>query len=213
MKTKIVCIISGLILFSAFCLKAQNFKFGLLAGVDVSNTLMADKPDIEGYSRLYDPMVSFNVNGYIGYKSPGFWGLSLEPGFIRKGGIQRFDKENKDDDVKFQLYYIQIPMLVDFYVCNKLFLSVGPEFAYMINATAKSKDYSNDISEYYDNNFEISGMIGINYSFLENFDIGLRYNHGLSYVSKVTWTDETALLTNESKEYNQYIQIIIRFKI
>lgn len=28
-------------------------------------------------------MVSFNANGYIGFRSESFWVMSLEPGFIQ----------------------------------------------------------------------------------------------------------------------------------
>ena len=83
----------------------------------------------------------------------------------------------------------------------------------MINAKAKTKDNSNDISEFYDNKFELSGLIGINYTINKNVDIGLRYNHGLTYTSKITWVDSMGNLLDNSKEYNQYIQLIIRLKI
>ena len=208
MKTKTNCIILGLIIFSGFNIKAQELKFGLLAGFDVSNVRLTNMPDIKSYYSVFDPMISFNANGYVGYKSARFWGISIEPGFIQKGGVT-----NSIDKTRFQLNYLQMPVLFDCYIWDKLFISIGPEFSYMVNARSKSKDNSNDISDSYDKKIEVSGLIGINYGIFDKIDIGLRYNHGLTYTSKTIWTNELGNTQGESKEYNQYIQLILRFKI
>lgn len=205
--------IFGLIIFSESILHAQNFKFGLLTGFDIANARLTNKPDIEGDLRIYYPMISFNANGYIGFRSARFWGLSVEPGFIQKGGVQLMNKEDKKDDLKFKLNYIQIPILADFYLTNKLFISIGPELAYMLNAKVKSKDNSNDISDIYDNDFEISGLIGINYNIIKKLDIALRYSHGLSYTMKIIWRGDFGDYLGKSKEYNQYFQLLVRLKI
>jgi hypothetical protein len=213
MKTKSYYLIIGLFLFLEICLNAQSFKYGLLAGLDVTKTYMTNQPDGED-NKLYDPMTSFNVNGYIGYKSAKFWGISLEPGYIQKGGAQRYDTETKDDDIRLQLNYIQIPILADLYLTDKFFISVGPELAYMISAKAKSMEISNDIRDFYTRNFEVSGLIGLNFNVIKNFDIGIRYNHGITYISEIIYLDEMGDPTETySKEYNQYIQLVLRFKI
>ena len=213
MKTSTFWIVFCLIIFSEGIINAQKFKFGLLVGLDIANAHLTDKPDIEGDLRMYYPMIAFNANGFIEFKSTGFVGFSTEPGFIQKGGLQKYDKDNKDDDVRIQLNYIQIPILVDLYMSNKLFLSIGPELAYMINARAKSKDNSYDISNLYDNEFEISGLIGINYNIIEKIDVGLRYSHGLSYTMKILWRSGFGDYVGESKDYNQYFQLIVKFRI
>lgn len=62
---------------------SQNFKFGLAAGIDITNAHLTNKPD--GYysdNQVYYPMIAYNFNGYIGYKQSESWGLSIEPGFI-----------------------------------------------------------------------------------------------------------------------------------
>jgi len=211
MKKLILLKLTCFILILNTNLYAQEFKFGLVGGLDLANSRLTNKPNI--YSRVYYPMISFNINGFVGYKSAGFWGISLEPGYIQKGGVQQYNKEDKDDDVRFQMNYLQLPLLVDFYLGKKFSISVGPEFAYLISVKVKSKDLSNDISNFYDNNFEISGNIGINYNIHKHFDIGLRYNLGLTYTTKIIWSEETGIPIDESKEYNQYFQFLVRFKI
>lgn len=189
---------------------AQKFRFGFVGGLDIANARLTNKPDIEFETKVFYPMISLNANGYIGFKSAGFWGISVEPGYIQKGGVVR---NVNNDNIRIQLNYLHLPVFADFYFGEKFFLSAGPEFAYLINAKAKSMGNSNDISDAYDNDFEVSGTLGINYNFHKHFDIGLKYSHGLTYTTKITWTDETGTFLDESKEYNQYFQVFVRFKI
>lgn len=189
----------------------QDFKFGLVGGFDVANSRLTKKPVTGGDTRVFYSIFSFNTNAYVGYKSASFWGISLEPGYIQKGGKLKYG--NDYYDVRVQMNYIQLPILADFYLGEKFSISVGPEFSYMINAKAKSTDFSNDISGFYKKKFELSGIVGINYHFHKNFDIGLKYNHGLTYTSKVEWTDDNGIEIGQTKEYNQYFQCFVRFKI
>jgi hypothetical protein len=209
MKPKIYLTILGIFLIPALSLNAQDFKVGALAGFDVTNARMTDLPDGGGFSGFYDPMISFNINGYVGYKSSGFMGLSLEPGFIQKGGREKYE----GDYMRFQLNYLQMPVLADFYLTDKLFISIGPEVGYMINAKAKFKASSNDISEMYDNKFELSGLLGFNYTIIKNFDIGIRYNHGITYTTKISINDVNGNFIGSTRVYNQYFQLVVRFKI
>lgn len=193
-------------------LNAQDFKIGVLAGFDMVNSDLPNKPDSYRDLRIFYPMVSFNANLYIGYKSAGLLGFSAEPGFIRKGGIQQYNKNTKEDDLRFNLNYIQVPILANIQLTQNLFFSVGPEFAYLISAKIRYMKYPDvkaNYSEFYDKKFEASGLIGINYNIIANIDIGLRYNHGLTYTNEIEYPDNLGMI----KVYNQYIQFIVRYKI
>lgn len=186
---------------------SQDLKFGFEAGFDVANAQMIYKPD--NFPKMFYPMIAFNVNGYIGYKSSGFWGLSAEPGYVQKGGRQKYT----DGYLRYQLNYIQLPVLAELYITDKIFFSVGPEFGYMINAKVKSGQNSNGITDFYNRRFELSGQAGINYRIYDKLDIGLRYNHGLMYIQKITLRNEFGDQMGEVKNFNQYFQLMVRFKI
>ena len=209
MRTSAFIILSGLLVCSGLNTEARDFRYGILAGFDVASGRMTNKPDLDVYSKYYYPMFSFNANGYLGYRSSGWWGLSAEPGFIQKGGIKKAEGE----DIAYRLNCIQLPVLAEWHITDRWFLSAGPELSYMINAKRKSGHSSIDVTDYYDQRFEVSGLIGIDYSVTKFLDIGLRYNHGLTYTSKFTWTDEMGLETGVSKEFNQYFQVILRCAI
>lgn len=64
-----------------------------------------------------------------------------------------------------------------------------------------------------ENAFEVSGLLGLNYSISKKLGLGLRYNHGLTKISILKWTDGYGPVIAESKVYNQYFQFILRFFI
>lgn len=183
---------------------AQDFKFGVLGGLDITSNRVTNSTVREDTPRSYTSMISFNLNAYLGYESKSFWGVSLEPGFIRKGGI--------DEDNKIQLSYFQLPVLFDVYLSDKIFVSCGPELSYLISAQSVSYGVSSSIWELYSRPFEVSGLIGVNVRLTNNIDIGLRYSHGLTWISKVIYY-ETDYVTTTSNEFNQYLQLIVRFKL
>jgi len=213
MKTLKILIIIGFTLLFGVKLQAQDFKFGLLSGLVVTNARVTDKIETYEDYRVFYPMVSFNINGYIEYKISKTWGIAAEPGFIRKGGVVRFGVNHYMSDIKLQLNYIQLPILANLYCTDKLFVSIGPEFAYLINSEENLPEIASGFDSFKENAFEISGLIGINYSLSKKFDIGFRYNHGFTNIAVLSWTDDYGPVIGQSDVYNQYFQFILRFKI
>jgi hypothetical protein len=208
MKSKTVMILTVLVLFSSLELFSQNFRFGFLAGMDITKSFLTNLPDNLAKS-ANEPMLSYNLNGYIGYKTAGFFGVSIEPGFIQKGYIQVFQENN----VRFQLNYLQMPVFADIYFTDRLFLSVGPEIAYLLNARLKTISDKGDITGLYEKRFELSGIVGINYNIVKKFDTGLRYSRGFTYTSEINFTDANGHFITNSKEFNQYLQLIVRYRM
>lgn len=189
---------------------AQEFKFGGLSGITASK-IFVNNNSFDLYEEI-DPLISFNINAYIAYKSKKFWNIAIEPGFIQKGYNTSVNTDYIQGDAKIRLNYIQLPLLAELYISNKLYFSLGPEFAYMLNAKYKVLK-KRDITDIYDNRFEISGLIGINYNIYKNFDIGLRYNRGLTKTTGIIFMNDTGEYMDETKEYNQYLQFIVKFII
>jgi hypothetical protein len=104
-----------------------------------------------------------------------------------------------------------MPVYLDLYFTKKLCISLGPEFAYLINSKAKSKIYSFNTTENYQK-IEVAGAVGLNYNLIKCIDIGFQYNHGITRSSTLDWVDEYGNFLGLSKEYNQYFQFKIRFK-
>jgi hypothetical protein len=211
MKTLKALIIIGFSLSFGLKLQAQDIKYGLQSGLVVSNARVADKIDIRKDYRVFYPMYSLNINGFIEYKVSKTWGIAAEPGFITKGGIVRFGINHYMSVIDMKLHYLQLPVVANFYCTNKFFVSIGPEFAYMINSQENIPATATGFNDFKENAFEISGLIGLHYSISKKVDIGFRYNHGLTKISILKWTDGFGPEIGKSKVYNQYFQFIFRY--
>lgn len=211
MKTFKILILIGFAFLSGLKPQAQNFNLGLLSGLVVTNARVTNKIDIYNDYRVFYPMGSFNFNGSIEYKISKSCGIEAEPGLIRKGGIVRFGVNHYMSIINMQLYYFQLPILTNLYISKKFFVSLGPEFAYLINSKVNLPEVATGFNLFKENAFEISGLVGLNYSISKKVYFGIKYNHGFTNISVLNWTDGYGPVIGQSNVFNQYFQFIIRF--
>ena len=209
MNKKFISIIMGFALFIGASLNAQKLKFGLLGGLDIVNIYMTPLEPRQ-IGQPYGNMRAFNINCFVSYKNKGFWGFSIEPGFIQKGGTQGAQQRDR-----LELNYLQIPTLAHLYIFQKLYLSIGPEFSYMISAKFISfyTDFTANIYSDYKDKIELSGLAGVNYKITQWIDLGLRYNHGISPLRKVPLYGDKFKILGQAKMYNQYYQLVVKIRI
>lgn len=203
MKTKIVLLTLIVFVLMQLNAVAQKINYGIVAGVDMANLNTTGIGTIDPFKW----MPSFNVNAHVGYQSNTFWGLSVEPGFIVKGGA------TEDPETKMKLNYLQMPLLVDFYLNERVSVSCGPELAYLLSAKQEWERETYDLEDWYNKKFEFSGVVGLNYKITRNLDLGVRFNLGLTQISEAKYFDENGIRFSNAKEYNQYLQCFVRFKI
>jgi hypothetical protein len=190
---------------------AQGFRFGAVAGLDFPNIRIHETggKDLD----LYERTTGFNLNAYLAYKTKSFLGISIEPGYMLKGANMdnSLDTNLVEETIRLKLDYMQMPVLVDFYVLKeRLIFQIGPEFA--LKTAAKLE--GTDMSEYYNKDFEISGSAGANLHLLKFFDIGVRYNFGFTPLTDpIPVVDVAGTELGEAKVYNNYLQVLLRFKL
>ncbi len=206
----------GVVIFIAITdLKAQSLDVGLGAGLGISNINITNSPNNQQTD--FSSIMSYIFNGYLSYKSQGFWGFTLEPGVTRKGWNMSNNAENSESKIK--LHYLQLPALSDFYLSDKLYFSLGPEISYLLSAKSKFENNNNSGTEElkgYFSKFELSALVSINYKINGNFSIGCRYNHAVTEVADgIGWGDYDGNVENfiESNDYNQYFQIQLKMRI
>ncbi len=191
MRATILSGIVFLLISLSGTIEAQDIKYGVILGLDASNFHWQIEGELGDAVTSTSPRISLNFNVYLAYRSNSFWGLAVEPGFVMKG-------VSYENGSVLKLNYLQIPILGEFYLNDKLALSIGPELAYLVN-------------EQFFQNFELSGALGINYNVYGNFDIGLKYSRGLTYFVK------TQIVNQEGYQefgtiFNQYFQVFGRFR-
>jgi hypothetical protein len=209
MSTRKSFLVIGLMLAIGLAGYSQNLRVGVTAGFDVAKTHITNRA-LTGVEGTFDPLLAFNVNAYLGYRISETFGVSLEPGFIQKGIVF-----NDYSVGKFQIREncVQMPVLAEYNIFNKLFISIGPELSYLINAYYTLKGEVYDDTSWYDNRLELSGVIGLGYRINDHLDIGLRYNHGITYITQLTLTDQDGNEVGVSNEYNQYGQVLVRYRM
>jgi hypothetical protein len=185
--------------------KSQNFEMGIKTGFGISRTQITNIDEVGVNSDFFKSIFSYNANGFLAYKSRSFWGFSMEPGIIRKGW-------NSETENVVSFHYIQLPVLSDFYLSERLFFSIGPEINYLLNAKSKLPSSTENVTEAF-TKFELSGVTGITYQIIDDLDIGIRYSHGLTEMTDdLKWFGGEGQIV-QMKNYSQYLQIFLKLKL
>lgn len=238
MKAKTYIILTGLFLLPVFNSYGQHMEYGITGGMDISLFNMSNIPSQLGTKWVYNPIIGFNLNGTAEFKGGDSWGISLEPGFIQKGGTQLFYYTNlasgntTDYHVVNRLNYIQLPLLYNMYLTDNFCLSVGGEYSYLIHSNSEltrtpnnidnsvqafdatqDQPSSRNISNSFTNRHEISGIAGISYAVTDAMDVRLRYSYGASELASISWMDHLKYLAGISQIRNQYLQLSLKYKL
>lgn len=184
---------------------AQNLFFGIKNGLNLSKiSRTGPQQDLQEKTKDY---VGYNFSGWFGYNITPNLRLAVEPGYVVKGAAIQGSTES------IKLQYIDIPVLLEYQVVKGLNIQAGPSLAYLIRAERKTDAGSVDLSKLYNESSELSGILGVSFDVSFFMDIGVRYNMGFTKISETVLTNETGDPVNSIKEYNRYLQFLIRLKI
>jgi hypothetical protein len=168
-----------LVLPFALSVNAQNsefskFSLGIKAGVNISNMKVSG----QGISVISSSLTRFVGGIYGEYKFSNM--LGIQPELIYNG------LGAKSSGTKDQFAYLSIPVLFKYSIPNiGLALYAGPQISLLLSAKEKidSISTSADIKNQMKNS-EISGVIGVDYTFNSGVSISARYQLGFSNVVK-----------------------------
>jgi len=222
--------------------QSQNISYGVIAGADITNMYM-NPVSLSDNKGMYSPILSYNLNGFVSYKSPFFLGISIEPGLIRKGGVQLFDYMNSQSQpvnhkVIASINSIQLPVLLDFYLNDRIYLSAGVELEYRLSQNALMTDeattnhvFAGSFPLYVvrgtglntkgdnilpDDNYppvNYSGLAGLHYKINNRYDVGLRYGFSLKEIFSVLWESESENIMGYSNIYTSYLQLSLKVRL
>lgn len=151
-------------LFAFGLANAQEAKFGLKAGLNMSNLT----GDIEGTSSK----VGFHVGGFAEIKISDKFAVQPEVLFSTQGADA--------DGGSYDFNYLNVPVMAKYFVAEKFSLEAGPQVGFLMSAKINP-----DSGEEVDIKDELKSIdfglnFGAGYDFTDNFSAGLRYNVGLS---------------------------------
>ncbi len=206
------CTITLLFIVLSSAMHAQDIHFGITAGPNLGTARMnlkdAEQPRF---------VMGFQLGAFAEWAFADKISLRPELQYISVGY-----KFPPDGNVGFRekIDYVTLPLMVEYGVAEKLKVGLGPYVSAKIVAKYKFIRSSEVDEEFQDDSdFEYSDAdndefqtvdfglgAGIGYQLLPKFGVGLRYNHGLSNIFKISATDG-------SKVYNRFITLGLSYTI
>ena len=181
------CLLMGTLLMSILWLapdteaQSTRAKAGIKGGANLSNLYAEDVTD-------EDARVGFHA-GVFGqlFVNEGF-AIQPEVNFSTKGSKVVTEYSVIDQETKFNLSYIDVPILAVFKLGKAVELHAGAYWAYLVGANIDTDgDLSNDFRRLDRDNFEKwdYGLVGgLGFNLGEDIQLGARYNYGLNEIAK-----------------------------
>jgi len=193
-KKKVIIMLTLLL---TICAKAQELKYGIMAGLDFASISITNASG-SSFSKVSYPTLTYHLNGFLEFKSDDWWGIGLEPGFIKKGGgldISYSNGSNRINSYNSREYSnIELPVILNIDLNQKFYLSTGLGLDYTISTTENNRYRSVTLPNYeilpiMDNKFSCSAILGMSYRLNDTYEISIRYNLGLTKFVTVSFID------------------------
>ncbi len=202
MKQKLLILACILLSMTAL---SQIRSFGPKLGVGISKFYGADE-----YKKL-DPKGGFVAGGFLEYGLTQRISLQSEILYSMQGAMVNNnyaigDIEFEGDNTYYNLNYLNIPVLAGYRLNYEFTVYAGPQFGYLLSAEKEVNGYTQDIMNDY-HQFELSGVLGVNYDINNGFIGDIRFNYGFTNVLEKHIDDE------EMNVVNGVFQLMIGYKI
>lgn len=151
-------------------MNAQTVKFGVKAGLNVST--------ITGGYYSGGSKVGFHVGGLAEIGINEKFAIQPELLYSMRGASYSFIGV----DEKLNLSYVELPVIVKYYVIEGLSIEAGPQVGFLTSAQAKADGDSEDVKDGY-KSVDYGFNIGAGYKLKNGIMFQARYNLGLADIS------------------------------
>ncbi len=193
-------ILSSLFVLAVSFTYAQKAEFGIKGGLNSSN-FSGDTEGIDFKSRI-----GFNLGAFASVKLSEK--ITIQPEiFYSTLGAKAvnftlvYDDMLLTGDVKFNLSYINVPVMIKYYVADKFNIEAGPQIGFLTSAKTSTKldGSSQTVDEDIKDSFESVDFglnFGAGYDITNNISAGIRYSLGLANIAKTEPGDNSELKNN-----------------
>jgi hypothetical protein len=178
-------------------------RVGVKGGVNFSNLFVND---------VQDENLKAGLNLGLFAKFPVTRGLSVQPELLysSKGSTITYNNLLGTGKYRFNLNYIELPVLAVINVARNFNLHVGPYVSYLASANIKKKvdnGENPEIASFKEEDFNridygLAGGIGFD---VQNFTLGARYTYGLNEVGKSDNLTSRALKDSKNGVISFYV--------
>lgn len=181
-------ILSSLFVLAVSFTYAQKAEFGIKGGLN-SSDFNGDTDGVDLKSRI-----GFNVGAFVSIQLAEKIILQPEILYSTQGAKAENVTAPIDDmlftgDIKFNLSYINVPVMIKYYVSDKFNFEAGPQIGFLTSAKTSTKldgfdqTFEEDVKDSFES-VDFGLNLGAGYDFSKKFSAGIRYNFGLSNVAK-----------------------------
>lgn len=166
--------------FTALQAQEKTASFGFKGGLNFSN-LYTDNVDDNNV------LTGFNAGLYAKFPISNNIAIQPEISYTTKGAELVYNNAFVQGTAKFNVNYIEVPVLLVMNITDNFNVHVGPYAAYMVSGkTTNDSNFSSSENELDTNDFNkfdagLAGGLGID---LDVVNFGVRYNYGLTKIGK-----------------------------
>ncbi len=143
--------------------QAQGIDLGVKAGVNFANIT-----DASGLSNR----TGFVIGAFVGGKLGDKIGIQGDLLYSQQGA--------KADPEKIDLNYVNVPIVIKYFLTESLNLQAGPQFGFVVDDNIKQVFNNIATAE----SFDLTGVVGLGYDLPMGIRLEGRYNFGLTDVVK-----------------------------
>lgn len=184
MKTLRYFFIVGLALV---CMQANSQSMGVKAGLNISS--------VGGDSEGIESRFGYHAGVFYDMKINDVLGFQPEVVFSSQGA-----QAEENSDLKIIYNYVNVPLMLKYYVNENLNIQGGPQFGVLTSAKAKLDDDDEDLKDMLET-FDMGVGLGLGYE-INKLQFTARYNLGLT---------NTVSDSGDEKFPNRVIQVGVGF--
>lgn len=179
---------------------AQNFGGGFFAG------LSASQLDGDNWGGYHKAGLSFGI--YTDVKLNKYVNAQIEIKYVQKGS-----NSNSEDQSVFyvsKLNYIELPVFLKYRFLDKFSANIGLAAGTLQKATEDKGGYGDEPAYPEFNQFELSGLVGVEYKIIENLLFNVRFNYSILPI-RAHPGDQTYFLNKG--QYNNVLTFAVYFQL
>lgn len=156
---------------------AQQFNAGLKLGIN-ANQINGD--NMAGFNHI-----GFNGGMFVNYQFNNKWDAGFEMLFSQKGsrGVRSATSRDSGLWFKLTLNYVEVPLMVSYYVSPKFKIMAGPGVGYLISST-EHDTAGNGWSVNFIKKVELNFTVGAAYFVTPRFALFARYTNSILPIGK-----------------------------
>ena len=210
---KSMLVLCTLLLCATITAQTEKVKIGVKAGLNIAS-LTFDENELESSQKT-------GFTAGIMAEIPLAKNFSVQPEVLYSQQGMKFsysdiDVANSSYKSTITLNYLNIPVMLKYYVLKGLSVQAGPQIGILLKSNNKYQDnflgYDNhenyNLSDY-TNAFDTSVNLGVGYQFKDKFYVDLRYNISYSDVFKEANSNGNYVINSDMR--NRVFQITIGY--